>query len=246
MTLPPLRDLATIIGAPRLRHMVRRARAKGLDTLLDYQRLALLMSAVGHCKTLTGDVIEFGSYRGGSAAVIGQVLRGSGKTLHVCDSFQGLPAPSDKDNYHQAGDFNDTSAERVMIGLEQLGVSAVMHVGFFKDVLSSMGDLRFAFAHIDVDLYESVTECLEYCYPRMTAGGIMIFDDYGEPTCVGAKSAVDEFFANRLEKVTRLSWPAHGVQVQTPREDLLSMLRHEAGWTLGLPVVGARILRRES
>lgn len=248
MTIPPLRDLVTIIGAPELRRMVRTAHAEGLETLLDYQRLALLVSAVRECQPLPGDVIEFGSYRGGSAAVIGQVLRGSGKTLHVCDSFEGLPAPTAEDNYHQTADFNDTSAGRVQAGLARLGIPAQMHVGFFSDVLPSMGDLRFAFAHIDVDLYESVMTCVEYCYPRMAAGGIIIFDDYSAPTCEGAKRAVDEFFANRPDEVMRLSAPAYGVQVHgtSPGGNLLRTLRRGAGWTIALPGLGGRILRREA
>lgn len=32
-------------------------------------------------------------------------------------------------------------------------------------------------------------------YTRLNPGGVLIFDDYGFPTCPGAKRAVDEFFA---------------------------------------------------
>jgi hypothetical protein len=93
------RDIFTVVGSPTLRTMVRRAQSAGLETLLDYQRLSLLSAAVRHCKKLKGEFIELGTYRGGSAAVIGQLLRGSGKRLHLCDSFCGLPTPSAADNH---------------------------------------------------------------------------------------------------------------------------------------------------
>jgi len=54
--------------------------------------------------------------------------------------------------------------------------------------------------HIDVDIYQSVKDCCEFFYPRLHAGGVMLFDDYGKWTCPGAKLAVDEFFATKPEK----------------------------------------------
>lgn len=242
--LPNIRDLATVAGYPDLRRMVHRARAAGLETLLDYQRLAMLAAAVRRGRELEGDMIECGSYRGGSAALIGMLLEGTGKTLHVCDSFEGLPAPTARDNFHREGDFNDTSAERVRRGLESLGVPARVHVGFFDKTFPALEDRRFAFAHIDVDLYQSVRDCLEFCHPRMTEGAVMIFDDYGAKSCEGAKEAVDEFFADRPERVSHLTGDAHGVVVGSPRADLRDVLRRSVGWTLALPVVGDALLRR--
>jgi O-methyltransferase len=242
-TIPGIRDLATVASYPRLRQMVQRSRAAGLETLLDYQRLALLAAAVRLCRDLEGDAVECGSYRGGGAALIGQVLEGTGKTVHVCDSFEGLPAPGEKDNFHHEGDFNDTSAARVRDGLRSLGISAELHVGFFDQTLPALAGHRFAFAHIDVDLYSSVRECLEFCYPRMSAGGIMIFDDYAAPTCHGAKAAVDEFFAERPERVVCLSEPAHAVRVGDASGSLRDDLRREVGGMLALPLVGESLLR---
>jgi O-methyltransferase len=223
--------------------MVRRAHAVGLDTLLDYQRLALLSAAALDSASREGETIEFGSYRGGSAAIIATRLLGTPKTLHIVDSFQGLPAPSKEDNFHAAGDFNDTNADKVRSALAALGLNVNVHVGFFSDVFPSLRDLRFALVHIDADLYSSVMECLEFCYPRMVRDGIMIFDDYAAPTCEGAKLAVDQFFAERPEKVTRLSTPAYGVRIGHSDERVVDDLRRSAGWIAALPFVGRKIFR---
>jgi O-methyltransferase len=47
--------------------------------------------------------------------------------------------------------------------------------------------------HVDVDLYEPTRACLEYFYPRMAAGGIILCDDYGTPAFPGARRAWLEF-----------------------------------------------------
>ena len=239
-----LSELLTIVGFPRLRRLYLKARRAGLETLLDYQRLALLSAAVDYTRGLEGDVIECGTYRGGSAAIIGQMLRGTDKFLHLCDSFKGLPEPGCHDNYHLGGDFHETSAALVERGLRLLDVPSKLHVGFFETTLPALAHLRFALAHIDVDLYSSVKISLEFCYPRMSTGGIIIFDDYGAPTCLGAKRAVDEFFAARPEKPTPLSRPAYAVCVGRDRPSVFEMLRPRAGWLSALPVLGAAVYRR--
>ena len=40
-------------------------------------------------------------------------------------------------------------------------------------------------AHIDVDIYQSVRDCISFIYPRLSPGGFMIFDDYGFPKLPG-------------------------------------------------------------
>jgi O-methyltransferase len=57
---------------------------------------------------------------------------------------------------------------------------------------------RLAWAHIDVDIYTAVRDCLEFIYPRLVPGGTVVIDDYGFPSCVGARRAVDEHFADGL------------------------------------------------
>jgi O-methyltransferase len=52
---------------------------------------------------------------------------------------------------------------------------------------------------VDVDVYRSILDCCEFIYPRLKTGGVMVFDDYGFPTCPGARKAVDEFFTGKPE-----------------------------------------------
>src|SRR5206468_2009973 len=73
------------------------------------------------------------------------------------------------------------------------------HQGLIPVTFSDLNEESIAFAHVDVDLYSSVMSCCEFIYPRLSLGGCMVFDDYGYPTCPGARQAVDEFFIEKPE-----------------------------------------------
>jgi O-methyltransferase len=51
-----------------------------------------------------------------------------------------------------------------------------------------------------VDLYQSVLDSIEFVYPRLVPGGILVFDDYGFPSCTRAREATDKAFTGRREK----------------------------------------------
>jgi len=56
-----------------------------------------------------------------------------------------------------------------------------------------------AFIYADVDIYQSTRSCLDFFYPRMVHGGVMIFDDYEWKGCPGVKKAISEFLAGKNE-----------------------------------------------
>ncbi len=99
---------------------------------------------------------------------------------------------------HKAGDFADTSIESVRQYLgEHKNVTCVQ--GFVPDTLGIIRERAFSFVHVDLDIYQPIKAACEFFYPRMQKGGIMLFDDYGYPSCPGARMAVDEHdgFFNR-------------------------------------------------
>jgi hypothetical protein len=61
-------------------------------------------------------------------------------------------------------------------------------------------NVRFSFAHLDVNLYGSYKDCLEFFYLRMVSGGVILFDEYNDPGWPGCNRAVDEFLADKPEK----------------------------------------------
>ena len=72
--------------------------------------------------------------------------------------------------------------------------------GFFPATAAPVQQNSFCFVHIDVDIYQSVIDCCVFYYPRLPAGGALVFDAYGDLSCPGARQAVEEFFAERPEQ----------------------------------------------
>lgn len=67
--------------------------------------------------------------------------------------------------------------------------------------------VRFSLVHFDCDLYEPTLAALEALWPRLSRGGVMLFDEYALKEWAGETKAVDEFFADKPEvRVQTLPW----------------------------------------
>jgi O-methyltransferase len=159
---------------------------------------------------LSGDVVECGCFRGMSSYLLCSYLRHhdprfSGSGYHIFDSFQGLAEPTSDDDIPEdhtnhihlvrmtsAGAF---AAPQVTV---QKNLSAfpdiAFHAGWIPLTFRDLPERQYRFVHVDVDLYDPTWDCLEYFYPRLANGGVLVSDDYGWP---GAKKAIDEFCAER-------------------------------------------------
>jgi O-methyltransferase len=170
-------------------------------TLVSKDRCWMLLHLMRHALALPGDFAEFGVFRGGTALLAAEVLRDARdhRPLHLFDSFAGMPTTSPGEPYEK-GDFGQTSAEAVRALLAPTGANTALHVGYIPDTFGAAGVDRLAFAHVDVDLYQSILDCVDFVYPRLVPGGVLIFDDYGFPGCARAREAVDRAFAALREK----------------------------------------------
>lgn len=65
--------------------------------------------------------------------------------------------------------------------------------GIFPGSAAHLKDTEFAFVHIDTDFYLSVKACLEWFWPRLLPGGIIVLDDYLWSNCPGVQQALNEF-----------------------------------------------------
>lgn len=167
-------------------------------SLVSPDRCYVLYILLRQAVSVPGDVWECGVYKGGTAAMLAAMLDhyAPQKRLHLFDTFQGMPDTDPVKDWHKQGDFSDTSLEAVSayVGLEK---QCVFHKGFIPDTFKGLESSAIALAHVDVDIYKSILDCLDFIWPRLSVGGFVIFDDYGFPSCPGARAAVDKFFSNR-------------------------------------------------
>jgi O-methyltransferase len=162
-------------------------------------RKYFLRSLLSLTDSLPGDTAECGVWNGSSSWFICDHFRDSAKVHHGFDSFEGLSHPTKEDGgYWQAGDLRSVEQEaRATLA----GYEVVLHKGWIPERFAEVAQDTFCFVHIDVDLFQPTLDSLEFFYPRMVAGGVMLFDDYGFLTCPGATEAVDGFMAQRPEPV---------------------------------------------
>lgn len=170
-------------------------------SLVSRDRLFVLLSLARNAVQLRGDLWECGVYKGGTARMLAELLRREarpGVKLHLFDTFAGMPETDGAVDVHRKGDFSDTSlaAVKQVVGNEG---RVEFHPGWIPESFKEVPDGPIALAHVDVDIYRSVWDCCEFIYPRLEVGGMMVFDDYGFPTCPGARKAVDEFFSGKPE-----------------------------------------------
>jgi Macrocin-O-methyltransferase (TylF) len=188
---------------------------------------------------VTGDLLELGAYKGGTASVLATMARKLDRTLFVLDTFEGFAAVDLKGiDADKRPEFADTSLEAVRALVGKQNVRFVK--GYFPASAASLpADARYALVHIDCDLYAPILSALDYFYPRMTPGGFIIVHDYSSLHWNGAERAVDEFFADKPECVVPLTDGAGSVVVRRLRSGAAGIAAEAPGLPIGAWVPAA-------
>lgn len=166
-----------------------------------------IVQALAKCKDVRGEVCEFGVAQGVTSALIANEIKSSNKILHLFDSFEGLPRPTEKDQLKDdifslgsmeayTGKMSQPE-EMVRTRLAALAFPPqkyVIHKGFIEQVIEADNNLpvEVSFAYLDFDFYEPIKVTLEFLDRTTSAGSIIIVDDY-DFFSTGVKTAVDEF-----------------------------------------------------
>jgi O-methyltransferase len=148
---------------------------------------------------LPGDTAEVGVWRGGSSRLISEHL--FDKLHFAIDTYEGIPNSDSTMDEHLDGEFSNTDHNDVRKFIDQHNVCIVK--GYFPDVINrfDLENRRFCLVHIDGDTYRTTIDSLNFFFPRMVSGGVMIFDDYEWGRCPGVKKALDEFTKDIVEDI---------------------------------------------
>jgi O-methyltransferase len=152
-------------------------------------------------ESVAGAFAELGVYKGDSALLLH--LMDPERTFHLFDTFEGfrqqdLENETGKAATYTTKNFADTSLQKVQARLKNRMFQ--FHKGNFPDTTSGLKDEPFALVNMDADLYNPTKAGLEYFYPRLSPGGIIIIHDYN-PEWPGIMSAVDNFAASIPEPI---------------------------------------------
>lgn len=147
-----------------------------------------------------GDTAECGVFEGASSWLICRL----GRTHHLFDSFKGLSNPLPEDGSYWMSGLLAAGKDIVSTNLKPFADQLVFHKGWIPDRFTDVHDCRFAFVHIDVDLYQPTLASIAFFYPRLIQGAILLCDDYAFGSCPGATKAINEYLADKPEKMILL------------------------------------------
>ena len=150
-------------------------------------------------KGITGDTAEGGVFRGDFSKVINAAYPNS--KLYLFDTFEGFDARdfesdlkvqkvidiSGKQKYEH---YANTSVELVLSKLPH-PENAIVKKGYFPESAQGVGG-KFVLVNLDFDLYAPIKAGLEFFYPKMKKGGVIMVHDYYNHN-FDADRAVDEF-----------------------------------------------------
>lgn len=197
------------------------ARARPL-TMTSEARLLAVIDAVTHLvrRDIPGALVECGVWKGGSVVAMLMRLLQLGVTdreVYLYDTFEGMTAPTAADTsafeapalttWNQAlaagrrawqqlfaeSSFSEAGVREALTATGYPMARVHLVRGPVELTLPAQAPGPIALLRLDTDWYESTRHELEQLYPALSAGGVLIVDDYGH--WEGCRRAVDEYFA---------------------------------------------------
>jgi O-methyltransferase len=143
---------------------------------------------------IKGAFAELGVYKGETARIIHET--DYERKFYLFDTFKGfdeqdLQLENRIDKKYSTENFADTninSVKKFIDGNDNL----IFIPGYFPESAADVKEEKYAFVHLDADLYKPTLAALNYFYPKLSPGGVILIHDYNH-TWPGLRKAVDEF-----------------------------------------------------
>jgi O-methyltransferase len=164
-------------------------------------RIHVVCWAAKHAAQLEGDFVDCGVYSGFSPRAICHFVdfEKLNKTYYLMDTFAGM------DNRYSSSYEMERNKK---LGYAEVDLYAQVQETFknfrtkiikgaIPDTLPQADCEKVSFLSIDMNSELPEVAALEYFWPKMVSGGIIVLDDYGYPGCLNQKLAHDKFAASK-------------------------------------------------
>lgn len=153
-------------------------------------RVHTILWAAAHCRSIEGDFVECGTNKGGFARAICAYidLHKTGKKFYLLDTFKGLPENLLTDEERKAGkkehfEYVYTDCyEEVKKTFEPFPFVELVR-GMVPETLEKVSSNKVAFLSVDMNSIVPEIAALDYFWPKLSTGGMIILDDYAYVTC---------------------------------------------------------------
>jgi len=174
--------VADFLNDPRFQKAYAAGKATGAWPEGDLRwRVYTALWAARQAEKLSGDFVECGVHLGGLATAILTDLnwqQSPGRHFYLLDTFNGFPA--DQRNVAaevHRDDYLDDVWPQVQRHFSKYPAAKLIR-GAIPQTLSEVTTQQIAYLSIDMNCAEPEVAALEYFWPRMVSGGIVLLDDY--------------------------------------------------------------------
>ncbi len=158
------------------------------------RRLSRRLNSLG----IEGSVAELGCYKGDTSWQLNVLM--PGRKLYLFDTFEG---PDERDLAKEtqicgaapgSGIWKDARKEALMARMPMPELVTVKK-GWFPETAFSLEEETFALVLLDAGLYQPTFAGLEFFFPRMSRGGVIIVCGYEDPEQPGIRKALEDLEA---------------------------------------------------
>lgn len=155
-----------------------------------------------------GQVVEFGCYSGTTSLFVSRLIKDlkEKREFHVYDSFDGLPEKSLQDKsiageQFKAGELKASKNDFIK-NYKHAGLPLpIIHKGWFSNLHPDDIPKNICFAFLDGDFYNSIMDSLKLIENKLSAGAIIVVDDYQSESLPGAQKAVNLWIKDKPYKI---------------------------------------------
>lgn len=161
-----------------------------MTSLLGREKTEFLLSLL-EVAPIKGVFIEVGVFNGGSLMEIARKV--APRKVYGFDTFEGMPANTYyEDEFHKPGEFSAV-LEDVKTYLKDFS-NVELVKGIFPTTENVLSNQEIAFAHLDMDHWRGTLAALNFIWPRLVSGGVVLFDDYNWKHCPGIAPVVETWW----------------------------------------------------
>jgi predicted O-methyltransferase YrrM len=171
-------------------------------SMMNIDKLKFLIEMLRLGLTFSGDVVEMGSWQGGSTWYLAKALTllGQERRIFAMDLFET----------HSMNPTATMCTDEISRGLKRAHPGVELLVGLV-DNPENLAKIpgKLCFAHIDLG---PIPKAMEFVWDRLHVGAPLILDNYGHiqaPTW-----DFDDFFAAKRTRVIRLPWSEQGIVIK--------------------------------
>lgn len=169
-------------------------------------RAYIIKWAASQVRHISGNFVECGTYDAKAVTLILNLedLKGHRRKFLLFDTFSGIPSKGLTEreiNLKFEGMYSDVTLEEVKEKLKDYLDVIEFHVGIIPDTFKNLKLEPVAFLHLDLNAAMPTKRALDFFYPALQPGGVIIFDDYGWEGFEDQREVIDSFFSDKIEQI---------------------------------------------